>query len=60
MKIFVLEENGLGFISAHATIESAKKHLSEITEFYKLSDEMVKKLYTINDAYLYGNDFDYE
>lgn len=58
MKIFVLEENGLGFISAHATMESAKKHLSEITEFYKLSDEMVRKLYAINEAYLYDNDYE--
>lgn len=60
MKIFILEEQGLGFISAHATIESAKKHLSEITEFYKLSDEKVKDMYRIDEAYLYGNDFDFE
>ena len=58
MRIYILEEEGRGFISAHATMKSAKRHLAEIKEFYKISDTMVRDMFDIYEAYLYDNDFE--
>ncbi len=56
MRIFVLQEIGLGFISAHKTKESARFELNQIAKNLKLSDEAIDDMYHISEAYLYDNE----